>query len=137
MNQASYQAAQETKKDGRWADLPEYDVEWLDYDYVTKCEETSKLRDIYTVLQSGKEGRYPNLEQFVEKRLLELLPAREKKLWVAQRTEPTFEDKNAAASDLDAWASNVSKMDQKLISRAKSVDSNVTSWMNTTFKAEG
>jgi tetratricopeptide (TPR) repeat protein len=121
MNERTQQAAAEKKKDGRWADLPDYQVEWLDYDYVTECDDTSQLRDIYTILQSGKEGRYPHLEQFVEKRLLEILPAREKKLWVAQRTEPTFEDRSSAAFDLDSWADNVSKMDQQLTKNSNNV----------------
>ena len=119
MNSSTTQAAAEKKKSGRWADLPDYEVDWLDYEFVNKCDESSKLRDIYTILQSGKEGRYPHLEDHVEKRLLEVLPARERKLWVAQRTEPSYEDKSTAAFDLDAWADDVSKTDKLLATRAK------------------
>ena len=124
MNSRTEEAHQEKKKEGRWSDLPEYQIDWLDYDYVTKCEDCERLRDIYTVLGSGKEGRYGHLENFVEARLLELLPARERKLWVAQRTEPTFEDTSTAASDLDSWASGMAKTDQALTSRAQSLPLN-------------
>jgi tetratricopeptide (TPR) repeat protein len=110
------------KPAGRWADLPEVDVEKMDYEYVTKCESAAELRDIYTVLCSGKEGRYPHLEQFTEKRLLELLPARERKLWIAQRTEPSLDEKMTAAADLADWASSVSKTDKVLSSRAAGRD---------------
>ena len=128
MNQNTASAHEEKKKSGRWDDLPAYEVEWLDYDYVTSCEESSKLRDIYTILQSGKEGRYPHLEDFVEKRLLELLPTRERKLWVAQRTEPSSEDKSTAADELASWTDTVSKMDQKILNRSK-IDSKTSNTM--------
>ena len=134
MNRSANEAHDEKRKDSRWSDLPDYQVDWLDYDYVTTCEDTSKLRDIYTVLQSGKEGRYPHLEQFVETRLLEILPAREKKLWVAQRTEPTFDDKSTAVSDLDSWASDVAKMDQTLTTRAKTEQATATNTRHAATK---
>jgi hypothetical protein len=37
------------------------DVEMLDYDFVKNCTDTKKLRGILQLLQSGKEGYYPEV----------------------------------------------------------------------------
>ena len=37
------------------------EVECLDYGYVEKCTDVSKLRLILNVLHSGKEGHYPDV----------------------------------------------------------------------------
>ena len=61
------------KAKSRWDDLPAYEVEHMDYDYIGKCEDLAELRDLYTVLTSGKEGRYCELEKFCEEKMLKLM----------------------------------------------------------------
>ena len=39
------------------------DVECLDYGFVEKCTDASKLRLILNVLRSGKEGHYPDVSE--------------------------------------------------------------------------
>jgi len=50
------------------------DIEKLDFNYIEKCNDAATLKQIYEVLCSGKEGHYPELTQFAEKRLLEVDP---------------------------------------------------------------
>ena len=37
------------------------DIEWLDFDYINNCTDLNRLKSIYNVLKSGKEGRYPEV----------------------------------------------------------------------------
>ncbi len=60
----------------QWGDLPDVPVDHLDYKYVRECNNVVKLKDIVRVLQSGKEGLYPDLERCARERLLELMPER-------------------------------------------------------------
>jgi hypothetical protein len=59
--------------------VPDVPVEHLDYDYVSKCTDSKEIVAILKVLRSGKEGRYYELETFVEKRLLDVLPPDQRK----------------------------------------------------------
>jgi tetratricopeptide (TPR) repeat protein len=81
--------------------LPDVAVDKLDYAYVDKCESAGELKDILRVLQSGKEGRWYDLEKHVEARLVSLLPAKERRLWLAQHSEPSRGDVEAAALELE------------------------------------
>ena len=87
--------SEKESKSDRWSDLPEYDVEKLDYDYVGKCENLQELKDIYTVLTSGKEGRYFELEKFTEERMIKFMSPKEKTLWIVD-IEVTPAEKIAA-----------------------------------------
>ena len=60
----------------QWGDLPDVPVDHLDYKYVRECTDVDQLKDIIRVLQSGKEGLYPDLERCARERLLELMPER-------------------------------------------------------------
>ena len=37
------------------------DIEWLDFDYINNCTDLNRLKSIYNVLKSGKEGHYPEV----------------------------------------------------------------------------
>ena len=37
------------------------DIEWLDFDYINSCTDLNRLKNIYSVLKSGKEGHYPEV----------------------------------------------------------------------------
>ena len=106
--------AEGEKAKDRWADLPQVDVEKMDYEYVGKCEDAKELLDIYTVLTSGKEGRYFDLEKYTEERMLKFMAPKERKLWLARTTEPSQEEKAEAALDLSDWAESIGNTDKAL-----------------------
>ena len=64
---------------------------------------------------SGKEGRYTHLEEFTEKRLLDVLPPKERKLWIAMRSEPSQSEVSDAVADLQDWATSVKATDKALV----------------------
>ena len=37
------------------------DIEWLDFEYINNCTDLNRLKSIYSVLKSGKEGHYPEV----------------------------------------------------------------------------
>ena len=43
------------------SDLPDVPIEKLDYKYLETCEDVEELRDIVAVLESGREGHFPDL----------------------------------------------------------------------------
>ena len=106
--------SEKESKSDRWSDLPEYDIEKLDYDYVGKCENLQELKDIYTVLTSGKEGRYFELEKFTEERMIKFMSPKEKTLWIARHREVTPAEKMEAADDITNWASSMKQTDEEL-----------------------
>lgn len=53
---------------------PDIPIEHLDYKYIETCNDVNKLQKILQVLKSGEEGRYPELEDFAEKRLASQKP---------------------------------------------------------------
>jgi tetratricopeptide (TPR) repeat protein len=98
---AAARAAGGAAAGGEQEPLPDVAVDKLDYAYVDSCENAGELKDILRVLQSGKEGRWYDLEKHVEARLVSVLPAKERRLWLAQHTEPSRGDVEAAASELE------------------------------------
>lgn len=104
-------------------------VEHLDYDYVEKCEDASYLAAILQTLKSGKEGRYPHLEDTVEEKMLGLLPENERRRYLALKSEPTVTEKVEATDDIAEWLSNAKKGDEQLLeARSRStVDAEVES----------
>ncbi|GFR87401.1 sperm-associated antigen 1-like [Elysia marginata] len=46
----------------------------LDYKYIESCNNPKEIEKIVNVLRSGDEGKFPDLENFAEKRLKELNP---------------------------------------------------------------
>eukprot|EP00948_MAST-09A_sp_MAST-9A-sp1_P000067 g67.t1 len=93
-----------------WKDLPEVNVDHMDYKYVENCSNVPELRDMIRVLQSGKEGLYPELVKFCKDRLLALLPEKEKNKILMITREPTFSEEQEAKNDLAQW---IQSMDSK------------------------
>jgi hypothetical protein len=91
--------------------LPTVPIDELDFDFVAKCSDHTKLRDILTILESGKEGHYPELIQATIDRLKETLPPKELKLFVALRSSPSAVDEDEARSSLSDWIGQISKVD--------------------------
>ena len=61
----------------------------------------------------GKEGKWPDLEDFAEKRLIEVLPSKERKLYLAQHTDPSYEDVAAARNDVSSFLADIREKDRK------------------------
>lgn len=76
----------------------EVKTDMLDYAYVDECSKVDELHAILEVLESGKEGKYADLEAHVKKRILRLAPKTR-----VVGTKPTDEEQQAAQQDLDAW----------------------------------
>lgn len=88
--------------------LPDVPIEHLDYDFVKKCEDWKKLRDVLLVLRSGKEGRFPHLEQVVEHRMLQFMPAEQKSQWLAVNgSKPDYDEQAKAKQDVTEWIRNM------------------------------
>ena len=77
-------------------------------------ENLQELKDIYTVLTSGKEGRYFELEKFTEERMIKFMSPKEKTLWIARHREVTPAEKMEAADDITNWASSMKQTDEEL-----------------------
>jgi len=75
----------------------------LDYEYVNKSDSPEELRAILEMLRSGKEGIYPHLIAHTEKRLLAVLPDKERKKALSMRQEPSQGDIAEATHDLGGW----------------------------------
>lgn len=54
-------------------DIP---IDHLDYKYVNQCNDVKELEKIYKTLVSGVEGKYPDLEDFVFKKIANINPNR-------------------------------------------------------------
>jgi len=91
--------------------LPKVPIDELDFDFVEKCTDHKKLRDILAILESGKEGHYPELIQTTIDRLLATLPAKEKKLFISLRSKPSATEEDEAKSSLSDWIGEISKID--------------------------
>lgn len=52
----------------------EFLVEHLDYQYIRNCTDVKELQLLQNVLESGKEGFYPQLLEFLKNRIHTLQP---------------------------------------------------------------
>lgn len=74
----------------------EVTLEMMDYKHVDGCSDVPELRSILQALKSGEHGKYPHLERHTEKRILGLLPEKDRKKIEAlastppRRTSPTL-----------------------------------------------
>ena len=57
----------------------EVTLEMMDYKHVDGCSDVPELRSILQALKSGEHGKYPHLERHTEKRILDLLPEKDRK----------------------------------------------------------
>ena len=103
------------ESDKKFDDVP---IEHLDYGYVEKCENAKELLAILRVLQSGKEGRYHQLEAFVEKRMMEVMTPADRSKYIALTHEPSREDVDAASSDVASFLASVKSADAELAAAA-------------------
>ena len=96
----------------------EISVEMLDYNWLNECADANKVRGVIELLKSGKEGLYPDLERHAERKLLELVPAKERKKIVLMNLEPTRGEEHQALEDLRSFAADIKGTDATLKSAA-------------------
>ena len=99
---------------GSSIDTSDIRVEYLDYSYVEDCKDVKMLEAILQVLKSGKEGYYPDLENFTEKKLIEILPKKESERIKSQKRQVTPQEETDAKQSVFDWLENMSSMDNNL-----------------------
>ncbi|KAK7232631.1 protein O-mannosyl-transferase [Aureococcus anophagefferens] len=92
----------------------EVSVEMMDYTYVDKCEDLPELRSILKELKTGTYGRYPHLEGHVEKKILNLLPPKERAKYEALTREPTALDARLAREEVESFSKAQMEDDERL-----------------------
>ena len=91
----------------------EVTLEMMDYKHVDTCSDVPELRSILQALKSGEHGKYPHLERHTEKRILGLLPEKDRKKIEALASTPSAQDVADAANDINAFVGE-SKEDDPL-----------------------
>jgi len=83
------------------------DNRMMDFDYVDNCQNISELKEILRKLLSGREGRYPELEAAVEKKILSLMPEKERKKILAVCSQASHSDVTRSTSLLHDWIESI------------------------------
>ena len=91
-------------------------IEHLDYAYVEKCTDAHELHSILRVLKSGREGRYFELEKFVEQRMMDTMSPEDKSKYIALTVDPSRDEVRTAATDVADFVSQVKADDAELAS---------------------
>ena len=94
-------------------------VEMLDYDHVDNCTDIDELKGILALLRSGKEGRYVQLEQHTEKRILQVLPEYERKKILRMKNGPTSNEVASEEAELASWESSMQSTSAELLQTSK------------------
>jgi len=92
----------------------EVTLEMMDYKHVDGCSDVPELRSILQALKSGEHGKYPHLERHTEKRILGLLPEKDRKKIEALASTPSAQDINDAANDINAFVGESKEDDDRL-----------------------
>jgi hypothetical protein len=95
------------------------EIDMLDFTFIENCSDWKVLLKVLQVLQSGKEGHYPELMRKAEEKLLSEMPAREKKRYEAVHSKVSETEKMKAENDLFSWITNQSKLDDSLKMKRK------------------
>ncbi|KAI8903748.1 hypothetical protein EDD86DRAFT_214142 [Gorgonomyces haynaldii] len=88
-------------------EIGEYDVEHLDYRYISGCENLQELKLLLEVLKSGKEGYYPQLEDHIQQRMASLDPS-----FVLPERLKTIE--REAREELNSWIQEMADKDKQV-----------------------
>ena len=90
----------------------EIPVEYLDFDYIeNRASDWEEMKAIVAILESGKEGMYPALLEAAEKKLLELMPAKEKRLYLVLKSNPSSVEEDAAKEDVVTALAELASLD--------------------------
>ncbi len=82
-------------------------ISMLDYKYVEKCTDVPALKEVLRVLVSGKEGRYPDLEEAVVDKILSLLPEKERKKVLSMSSSISPQEAENEVEALNGWLQNI------------------------------
>lgn len=95
---------QTRRKSTRPLDLETYDIEHFDYGYVERCSDLDELYLILAVLESKKEGFYPDLERAVKARiqLVSGGPVDVEETTLAP-SRVTYEQHKEVSAELEIW----------------------------------
>jgi len=74
----------------------------LDYAYVASCTSAPELLSLLRELQSGRQGKYVDLEAAIEARLLAVMSPADARRYAALKG-PTPVEEGAARDDVAAW----------------------------------
>eukprot|EP00041_Stephanoeca_diplocostata_P030430 m.921021 g.921021 ORF g.921021 m.921021 type:complete len:1182 (-) comp23755_c0_seq4:329-3874(-) len=105
------------------------EVEHLDYGYVEKCTDGRHLEKILLVLKSGKEGVYPDLEEFTKRRLREIKPTSSilKETKRVQSVRELDKDERAKITrEIASWTSVMSEQERTRQQNATAAGSGVS-----------
>ncbi|KAL7549809.1 hypothetical protein ACHAWF_013063 [Thalassiosira exigua] len=81
--------------------------EMLDYTFVEETSDADELRAVFRALKKGEYGRFPDLENTVKAKLVELLPEADKtKALAVTPTGPSLTEANAQKERLADWLAN-------------------------------
>jgi tetratricopeptide (TPR) repeat protein len=109
--------------------IKDVDITMLDYDYVGTCDDVATLKEILRVLVSGKEGRFPQLEEVVVDRVLALIPDKERKTILSMSSKISSVEIETHKASLSKWVeefANCQNFVARTDSNANSSDSTST-----------
>ncbi|XP_071483672.1 sperm-associated antigen 1-like [Diadema antillarum] len=100
-------------------------LEHMDYNYIGKCTNVKELEKIFKALKSGKEGHYPDLVDFCEKRLADIAPS-SKSLRKENRPATEYdvgkEEWTKVATDVKEWTNEIATKDEEIKSASSGKD---------------
>jgi tetratricopeptide (TPR) repeat protein len=92
----------------------EVDVDKLDFAFVESCSDWKQLYQVLRVLKSGKEGFFPDLERVTETKLLNVMPDKIKKRYLAVKSSASPLQIAEAEQELVSWLTSAAMIDQQL-----------------------
>ena len=104
-----------SKKEEDVDDFSDIPIEHLDYKYIDKCGSRPELERILRYLKSGKEGTWPDLERACEDKMLQLMPERERMLYLARTRGPSPAEVTAASDELSSFLKEIQQEDEALM----------------------
>jgi len=88
--------------------LNNVDSSMLDYDYVRECDDVPTLKGILKLLVTGKEGKYPHLEETVSTKILSLLPTKDRRRIISMSSSASPSEIECCKTDLESWVETFS-----------------------------
>lgn len=92
-------------------------IEMLDYDYIEQCDDLKLMKGIVSILQSGKEGSFPDLLKKAEDKLFLLLPKKEQEKLLRMKTQASPVEIRNAENDIFKWQNEITSLDKNMKSK--------------------
>jgi hypothetical protein len=97
----------------------EIPIDHLDFKYIEKCENVKELENIYKVLCSGVEGRYPELEETTKLRIKTLSPnsrVLREDLPIQSKKYIPKDEQTMLNNEIDDFIRNIANIEETIIS---------------------